>query len=52
MLFRSTDAMVETTLPLAHLDDVEAASSLLRRSAMPVADVLAKYDAESSRDKP
>jgi molybdopterin-guanine dinucleotide biosynthesis adapter protein len=35
-----TDAVVETRLPLAHLDDVEAAASLLQRSAMPVADVL------------
>jgi molybdopterin-guanine dinucleotide biosynthesis adapter protein len=35
-----TDAMVETTLPLAHLDDVEATAKLLQRSAMPVADVL------------
>src|ERR1700733_10601633 len=41
-----TDAMVETTLPLAHLDDVEAASDLLQRSAMPVADVLAKHAAK------
>ena len=42
-----TDAMVETTLPLAHLDDVEAAANLLQRSAMPVADVLAKHAARS-----
>ena len=35
-----SDAMVETSLPLAHLDDVEAASHLLQRSAVPVADVL------------
>jgi molybdopterin-guanine dinucleotide biosynthesis adapter protein len=35
-----TDAVVETRLPLAHLDGVEAAASLLQRSAMPVADVL------------
>src|ERR1700744_4803269 len=38
-----TDATVETALPLAHLDDVEAAANLLQRSAMPVADVLAKH---------
>ena len=35
-----TDAEVETTLPSAHLDDVEAASRLLQRYATPVADVL------------
>ena len=35
-----TDAVVETRLPLAHLDDVEAAASLLHRSARPVAEVL------------
>ena len=35
-----SDAMVETSLPLAHLDDVEAASHLLQRSAVPVEDVL------------
>ena len=42
-----TDAMVETSLPLAHLDDVEAASHLLQRSAVPVEDVLAKRAARS-----
>jgi molybdopterin-guanine dinucleotide biosynthesis adapter protein len=37
-----TDAAVETRLPVARLDDVEAAANLLRRSAIPVEDVLAK----------
>jgi len=46
-----TDATVETTLPLAHLDDVAAAGDLLRRAAVPLADVLAKHAAESSRDR-
>jgi molybdopterin-guanine dinucleotide biosynthesis adapter protein len=46
-----TDAKVENTLPMAHLDDVEAAANLLQRSAMQVADVLAKHAAESSRDR-
>jgi molybdopterin-guanine dinucleotide biosynthesis protein B len=36
-----TDATVETTLPLAHLDDVEAAARLLRGSALAIEDVLA-----------
>ena len=37
-----TDAAVETKLPVVRLDDVEAAANLLRRSAIPVEDVLAK----------
>ncbi len=39
----ATDAAVETSLPVAHLDDVEAASALLQRSAISVDEVLAKY---------
>ena len=35
-----TDAKVETTLPLAHLDDVEAAASLMQRYAVSVTDML------------
>ncbi|HEY3795242.1 MAG TPA: molybdopterin-guanine dinucleotide biosynthesis protein B [Bradyrhizobium sp.] len=38
----ATDAVVETTLPVAHLDDVEAVASLLQRSAISVEDVLGK----------
>jgi molybdopterin-guanine dinucleotide biosynthesis adapter protein len=37
----ATDAAIETTLPIAHLDDVEAVAGLMQRSAIPVADVLA-----------
>ena len=37
----ATDAAIETTLPVVHLDDVEAVAGLMQRSAMPVADVLA-----------
>ena len=36
----ASDAEVETALPRVHLDDVEAASQLLLRSAIPVADLL------------
>ena len=36
----ATDAVIETRLPLVHLDDVEAASELLQRAAMPVAEML------------
>jgi molybdopterin-guanine dinucleotide biosynthesis protein B len=40
----ATDTRVETTLPTAHLDDVEAVAALLKRSAIPVEDVLAKSE--------
>ena len=45
----ATDAVVETTLPVAHLDDIEAVASLLQRSAIPVDEVLAKRVANSER---
>src|ERR1700761_6579009 len=38
----ATDAVVETTLPTAHLDDVEAVAALMQRSAISVEDVLAR----------
>ena len=38
----ATDAAVETTLPVAHLDDVEAVAGLMQRSAIPVESVLAQ----------
>jgi molybdopterin-guanine dinucleotide biosynthesis adapter protein len=38
----ATDASVETTLPLVHLDDVEAIAALMRRVALPVEEVLAR----------
>jgi len=38
----ATDVAVETTLPTAHLDDIEAVAALLQRSAVSVEDVLAK----------
>src|SRR6266436_9047867 len=41
----ATDIAVATTLPTAHLDDVEAVAALLRRSAISVEDVLAKSEA-------
>jgi molybdopterin-guanine dinucleotide biosynthesis adapter protein len=40
----ATDTAVETTLPVAHLDDIEAVAALLRRSAISVEDVLAKSE--------
>jgi molybdopterin-guanine dinucleotide biosynthesis protein B len=40
----ATDTTVETTLPTAHLDDVEAVAALLQRSAIAVEEVLAKSE--------
>src|SRR5882757_3132795 len=37
----ATDTAVETTLPTAHLDDIEAIAAMMQRSAMPVDDLLA-----------
>jgi molybdopterin-guanine dinucleotide biosynthesis adapter protein len=38
----ATDASIETTLPTAHLDDIAAIAAMMRRSAIPVEDVLAR----------
>jgi molybdopterin-guanine dinucleotide biosynthesis protein B len=38
----ATDAVVETTLPMVHLDDVEAITALMQRAAIPVEQVLAR----------
>ena len=38
----ATDAVVETTLPLVHLDDIEAIAALMQRFAIPVEEVLAR----------
>ena len=35
----ATDVVLETTLPTAHLDDVAAVAAMLKRAAIPVADV-------------
>jgi molybdopterin-guanine dinucleotide biosynthesis protein B len=37
----ATDTAVETTLPTAHLDDIEAIAAMMQRSAVPVDDPLA-----------
>jgi molybdopterin-guanine dinucleotide biosynthesis adapter protein len=42
-----SDASVETTLPVVHLDDIPAIAAMMRRSAIPVEDVLAKSAGES-----
>ena len=43
----ATDTAIETTLPTAHLDDIEAIAAMMLRSAIPVEDVLAKSLSES-----
>jgi molybdopterin-guanine dinucleotide biosynthesis protein B len=43
----ATDTAVETALPTAHLDDIEAVAAMMLRSAIPVEDVLAKSLSES-----
>jgi molybdopterin-guanine dinucleotide biosynthesis protein B len=43
----ATDTAIETTLPVAFLDDVEAIAAMMLRSAIAVDDVLAKAAAES-----
>jgi molybdopterin-guanine dinucleotide biosynthesis protein B len=38
----ATDAVVETTLPVAHLDDIPAVAAMMQCSAISVQDVLAR----------
>jgi molybdopterin-guanine dinucleotide biosynthesis adapter protein len=42
----AADIPVETTLPTAHLDDIEAVAAMMLRSAIPIDDVLARCEAE------
>jgi molybdopterin-guanine dinucleotide biosynthesis adapter protein len=42
----ATDTAVETTLPTAHLDDIEAVAAMMLKSAISLEDVLAKSEAE------
>jgi molybdopterin-guanine dinucleotide biosynthesis protein B len=43
----ATDAVVETELPKAHLDDIPAIAAVMRRSAISVEEMLAKSPPES-----
>ena len=43
----ATDADLETTLPVAHLDDIPAIAAMMRRSAISVEDVLAAGTSET-----
>ena len=38
----ASDAVVETSLPVAHLDDIPAIAAMMQRSAIPIEDVLAQ----------
>jgi molybdopterin-guanine dinucleotide biosynthesis protein B len=42
----ATDTVVETSLPTAHLDDIEAVTAMMLKSAISLEDVLAKCEAE------
>src|SRR5437660_561083 len=43
----ATDGAVETALPVAHLDDIPAIAAMMRSSAIPVEDVLARSASEA-----
>ena len=43
----ATDAAVETTLPVAHLDDIPAIAAMMQRFAVSVEDVLARSVSEA-----
>jgi molybdopterin-guanine dinucleotide biosynthesis protein B len=42
----ATDVAVETTLPTAHLDDIEAIAAMMQRYALPLEELLAKSFSE------
>jgi molybdopterin-guanine dinucleotide biosynthesis protein B len=42
-----TDTSIETSLPVAHLDDIPAVVAMMRRFAIPVDDVLANSVSEA-----
>src|SRR6202030_2644870 len=43
----ATDAGLETTLPVAHLDDIPGIAAMMQRSALSIQDVLARSVTES-----
>jgi molybdopterin-guanine dinucleotide biosynthesis protein B len=43
----ATDAELETTLPVAHLDDIPGIAAMMQRSALSIQDVLARSVTES-----
>jgi molybdopterin-guanine dinucleotide biosynthesis protein B len=43
----ATDAVIETALPVAHLDDIPAVASMMRKYALPIEEVLAAHAGEA-----
>ena len=43
----AADTAIETTLPVVHLDDIPAIATMMRRSAIPIEDVLARSPIET-----
>ena len=43
----ASDAAVETSLPVAHLDDIPAVAAMMQRSAISIEDVLARSASEA-----
>src|SRR5258708_6519924 len=43
----ATDATIETTLPIAHLDDIPAIAAMMSKYAIPIADVLTRNVSEA-----
>jgi molybdopterin-guanine dinucleotide biosynthesis protein B len=39
----ATDAVIETVLPVAHLDDIPAVATMMRKYALPIEEVLAAH---------
>jgi molybdopterin-guanine dinucleotide biosynthesis adapter protein len=42
----ATDAVIETALPMAHLDDIPAVAAMMRDYALPIEEVLAAHAGE------
>ncbi len=43
----ATDAELETTVPVAHLDDIPAIAAMMQRSALSIEEVLARSVTET-----
>jgi molybdopterin-guanine dinucleotide biosynthesis protein B len=43
----ATDAVIETALPVAHLDDIPSVAALMRKYALPIEEILAAHAGEA-----
>jgi molybdopterin-guanine dinucleotide biosynthesis adapter protein len=43
----ATDAVLETALPVAHLDDIPSVAALMRKYALPIEEILAAHAGEA-----